>query len=126
MKTIKAHWNSELLTNNSKYCASDISNINLMSNLDDSEYVKFNYKLIPQHIVNHYNLDDIVESSFVYTKIDKAWLELKQSHKIAHDNFVYHLKKHSFTLVVDNFGIQNTDNVNYLISVTNISIQRNI
>ena len=109
-----------------------------MSNLVDSEYVKFNYNLIPQRIIDHNKLDTIVDNGFIYAKINKAWYGLKQSGKIAHNNLVKHLNKYdyvqaehidgvfvhklwdiSFTLVVDNFGIKytNKDDGNYLISI---------
>ena len=138
METIKAYWNSIISTKNVKYCTGDIYNMYLMSDLVESEYVKFNYKLIPQHTIDHYSLDDIIEDGFVYTKINKARFGLKQSSKIAHDDLVQHLNKHeyvqakntdglfvhglcdiSFTLVVNDFGIQytNKDDVNHLISI---------
>ena len=125
-------------TNNDHYCTGDISNMYLMSDLVDSEYVKFSYNLIPKRIIDHYKLDTIVDNRFVYAKINKAWYGLKQSGKIAHDDLVKHLNKHnyvqaehtdglfvhklcdiSFTLVVDDFGIKyaSKDDVNHLISV---------
>ena len=109
-----------------------------MSDLVNSGYVKFNFNLIPQRIIDHYNLGDIVENGFVYAKINKGWFGLKQSGKIAHNDLVQHLAKHgyvqakntdglfvhglrdiSFILVVNNFGIKftNKDDVNHLISV---------
>ena len=77
METIKAHWNSVVSTPNAKYCTGDISNMYLMSDLVDAEYVKFNINLIPQRIINYYNLGDIAENCSVYTKINKAWFGLK-------------------------------------------------
>ena len=59
-------------TINTKYCTGDISNMYLMSDLVDLEYVKFNYILILQRIIEHYNLNNIVENGFVYAKINKA------------------------------------------------------
>ena len=64
METIKANWNSVVSTADARYCTGDISNIYLMSDLVDSEYVKVSYSLIPQRIIDHYNLDTIV---------DKGW-----------------------------------------------------
>ena len=110
----------------------------LISDLVDSKYVKFNYNLIPQRIIDHYKLDTIVYKGFVCTKINKAWYGLNQSGKIAHDNLVNHLNKHDyvqaeytdglfvhklwdilFTLVVDDFGIKYTNkkDVGHLISI---------
>lgn len=82
METIKAHWNTVVSMKDARYCTGDISNMYLMSDLVASEYVKFNYSLIPQRIIEHYKLDKIVENSFVYTKINKAWYRLKQSEKL--------------------------------------------
>ena len=53
METIKAHLNSVVSTTNTRYCTADISNMHLVSDLVDSEYVKFNYSLIPQRIIEH-------------------------------------------------------------------------
>ena len=77
METIKTHWNSVVSTNNAKYYTGDISNMYLMSNLVEYKYIKFNFKLIPQRIIDHCNLNDIVEDGFVYAKIRKAWFGLK-------------------------------------------------
>ena len=96
METIKAHWNSVVSTENAKYCTGDISNMYLMSNLVESEYVKFNIKLIQQRIIDHYNLNDIVEEGFVYAKINMVWFGLKQNGKIAHDDLVQHLNKYGY------------------------------
>ena len=85
-----------------------------------------------------YTRYNIVEGGYVYVKINKAWFGLRQSCKIPHNDFVQHLNKQgyvqaknsdrlffhglcdiSFTLVVDDFGIQytNKDDVNHLISL---------
>ena len=139
METIKAHWNSVVSSKDAKYCTGDISNMYLIPDLVESEYVKCDIKLILQRIIDHYNLNDVVDNKgFVYAKINKAWFGLKQSGKIAHNDLVQHLKKHeyhqakntdgsfvheirdiSFTLVVDNFGIKftNKQDVNHLISL---------
>ena len=84
-------------TKHAKYCTGDISNMYLMSNLVESKYVKFDIKLILQRIIDHYNLNDIIDDKgFVYAKINKAWFGLKQSGKIAHDDLVQHLNKHRY------------------------------
>ena len=67
----------------------------LMSDLVESEYIKFDIKLIPQRIIHHYNLNDIVEDKrFVYAKINKTWFGFKQNGKITHDDLVMYLNKH--------------------------------
>lgn len=88
METIKSHWNSVVSSPDAKFCTGDISNMYLMSNLVDSEYVKLKFNLILQRIIDYYNLGDIVENNFVFAKINKAWFRLKQSGKTAHDDLV--------------------------------------
>jgi hypothetical protein len=138
METIKMHWNSVLSTSKAKYCTGDISNMYLMSSLPEAEYVRFRYDLIPPRIIQHYQLDLLVNNGYVYARIDKAWYGLKQGGKIAHDDLVQHLQKHgyvraghtdglfkhitrdiTFTLVVDDFGIKyiNQEDVDHLISI---------
>ena len=128
METIKCHWNSVLSTPNARYATGDISNMYLMSLLPNAEYVRFKWDMIPPRIREHYKLHTLVQSEYVYAKINRAWYGLKQAGKIAHDDLVSHLEQHgyikakwteglffhrsrdiSFTLVVDDFGIKYTD-----------------
>ena len=97
----------------------------------------FNIDLIPPHIIAHYELQGIIHKGCTYTRIKRAWYGLKQSKKIAHDNIVEHLNKYgyeqtaqteglfkhhtrdiAFTLMVDDFGIEYTNqaNVGHLIN----------
>ena len=64
----------------------------LCSSLLDSKYVRFQYKLIPQEIINHYHLNNKVVDGYVYAQIKKAWYGLSESDRIAHDDLVNHLK----------------------------------
>ena len=97
METIKANWNSVVSTKRTKYCTGDISNMYLMSDLVEPEYVKFDTKLIPQCIIDHYNCNDIVDDKgYVYAKIKKALFGLKQSGKITHNDLVRHLNTHGY------------------------------
>ena len=68
----------------------------LKSWLKSSEYVRFELLLIPQAIIDHYNLDKDAVDDYVYPKINKAWYSLKQSGRIAHDDLVAHLAKHDY------------------------------
>ena len=137
METIKCHWNSVLSTPGAKYCTADISNMYLCSELPDAQYVRFQISLIPQEIIDHYNLNEKTTDGYVYARIKRAWYGLRESGKIAHDDLVDHLKKFgyektentlglfrhktrniTFTLVVDDFGISYTDenDVHHLIN----------
>ena len=96
METIKMHWNSVISTPNAKYCTGDISNMYLMSDLVNSEYVKFKVDMIPPRIIAHYKLEHLIHEGYIYAKINKAWYRLRQTGRIAHDDLVQHLKKHRF------------------------------
>ena len=72
METIKCHWNSVLSTQGAKYCTGDISNMYLESWLNSPEFVKFDLRLIPQAIIDHYNLLEYAVDGYVYAQINKA------------------------------------------------------
>ena len=60
--------------------------------LPESQYVRFDVKLIPQEIIDYYDLHDKIHNSYVYARVKKAWYGLKEAGKIAHDDLVAHLK----------------------------------
>ena len=84
-------------------------------------------KIIPQEIINHYQLQDLEENFWVYMNIVKGMPGLKQAARLANERLVHHLapygyapvqhtpylgkhesKKILFALVVDDFGIKTT------------------
>ena len=99
--------------------------------------MKFHISIIPQKIIDKYNLLSIVENhGFVCVKIVKGMYGLKQAGIIAHKSLIHHLSpfgyhpalhtpglwQHEtidtiFTLVVDNFPIKYTslDNAQHLL-----------
>ena len=77
METIKIHCNSIISTPNAKYCTSDISNMYLMSDLVNSEYVKFKVNMILPRIIAHYKLKNLIHDGYIYAKINKALYGLK-------------------------------------------------
>ena len=126
METIKCQLNSIVSTPHAKAATGDISNMYLGSNLPEAEYVRFKISLIPQEIIEAYNLKELATyDGYVYARVNKAWYGLKQAGKIAHDDLVERLAeagyrkgghvegyfKHDtrqidFTLVVDDFLIK--------------------
>ena len=83
------------------------------------------FYIIPQEIINEYNLTDIPHNRKVYIKIQKVIYGLPQAGIIAHDRLKNHLEKHwyqpvkfvpglwtktsipiSFTPIFDDFGIK--------------------
>ena len=117
------HWNLVISTPGSKYCTGNISNMYLMSLLQDLEYVRFQYNLIPPRTREYYGLETLIVNGYVYTRIKRAWHGLNHSGKISHDVkqlgkfgyvpagltnglFVHKTRDISFTLIVDDFGIK--------------------
>ena len=127
MPTIKLLWNSVLSTPGAKYFTMDISNFYLGSPLDKPEFMRMPYKLMPEEIIQKYQLKSKEHDGWVYIKIVKGMYGLPQAGKIANDllkkrleyygyyptSFTPGLWKHvwrpvQFTLVVDDFGIKFT------------------
>lgn len=92
METIKTHWKLVIFTPNAKYCTGNISNMYLMSDLVNSEYVKFKYELVSPRAIEYNQLYKFVNNGYIYIhKINKAWYGLKSQEKISHNNLVQHL-----------------------------------
>ena len=125
MQTIKLLWNSVLSTPGAKYFTLDISNFYLGTPMERPEYMRMPIKIIPQEIIDKYDLTTIVEDGWVYIKISKGMYGLPMAGKLANDllrerlktagydpcEFTPGLWKHAwrpmtFTLVVDDFGIK--------------------
>ena len=89
--------------------------------------MKMKLKIIPQEIIDQYQLQDLEEYGWVYMKIVKGMPGLKQAARLANERLVHHLApygyapvhhtpslwKHEsngilFALVVDDFWIKST------------------
>jgi len=125
IKTIKTHWNSVISTPTSRYCTIDIKDFYLNSKLEEYEYMRLPVDLIPQEIIDLYNLKDLVCDGFIHMEIRGGMYGLPQAGRLAHDGLKQHLAPYgyapvtytpglwvnkrrqiSFTLVVDDFGIK--------------------
>ena len=128
LTTTKCLLNSVLSTPNAKFMGADIKDFYYKTPLDIYEYAQIPLKLIPQEIIDEYNLVDIAVNGIVYIEIRKGMPGLKQAGKIANDRLTTHLARHGyhpvprtpslwqhetnsvqFTLVVDDFGIKYTN-----------------
>jgi hypothetical protein len=137
IKTIKMHWNSVISTPTSRYCTIDIKDFYLNSKLEEYEYMRLPVDLIPNEIMDLYNLHDLVCDGFIYIEVRGGMYGLPQAGRLAHDELKTHLapygykpvtytpglwvnikRKISFTLVVDDFGIKydlSNNNLKHLI-----------
>jgi hypothetical protein len=63
----------------------DISNFYLNTPLNRPEYMRPPIKIIPQEIIDKYNLNDIVGNGCVYTRIGISMYRLPLAGKLAND-----------------------------------------
>ena len=125
LTTTKILWNSVLSTPGAKYMCADIKNFYLETPLDRFEYMRMRIALIPEDIIEHYNLRSKEKNGYVYLEIRKGMYGLPQSGILANKLLKKRLAtagyyelphtpglwKHvtrpiAFTLVVDDFGIR--------------------
>jgi hypothetical protein len=103
----------------------DVKNYYLNTPLDRPEYIRFHMSLIPQEIIEAYNLEAIAVDGYVYAQINRGMYGLPQAGMLANKLLQERLAKHgyrqckmtpglwkhdwrpvTFTLVVDDFGVK--------------------
>ena len=94
--TTKIMWNSVLSTPGARYMCIDIKNIYLATPLDRYEYMKMPVDLIPDNIMNLYNLHNKVKNGFVYMQIQRGLYGLLQSGILANKILRKRLKPHVY------------------------------
>jgi hypothetical protein len=123
--TAKLIINSTLSTKGAKYMCGDIKNFYLGTPMARYEYMRIPIAIIPDEIIEEYNLLPLVRKEFVYVEIRRGMYGLPQAGIIANDLLTERLEpsgyyqcrhtpglwKHKwrpilFSLVVDDFGIQ--------------------
>ena len=128
LTTTKLLFNSVVSTPGAKFMTIDIKNMYLMSDMPSPEYMKIPVDVIPPEIMDEYNLHNKIHNNHAYCRIDKGMYGLPQAGKLAHDKLKTHLKQFgyapcrltpglwrhetrdvTFTLVVDDFGVQYTN-----------------
>ena len=87
IETAKILINSVLSTKNAKFMSIDISNFYIQTNLKEFQYIRFHIGMIPQEIIDEYNLTTIMEDDgWCYAEIRKAMYGLKESGYLAKSN----------------------------------------
>ena len=133
--TMKALLNSVISTRNATFSTADIKNFYLGTTFLEYEYMKLRLAIIPNEIIQQYNLLDV--DGWLYYEIKKGVYGLPHAGKIANDRLTKHLapfgyipstttpglwthtsRPIQFTLVVDDFGIKSIDpaDVQHLLS----------
>jgi hypothetical protein len=118
--------------------AIDISNFYIHNDLKEYQYMRFHISMIPQEIIDEYNLQDIVDSDgWCYAEIRKAMYGLKESGFIANQElkivlakagyaptkftpglYTHKTRPIAFSLVVDDFGVKyvNKEDMDHLVA----------
>jgi hypothetical protein len=121
----KILWNSVISTKDAHVAGADIRNMYLKAPLDQFDYIKILIALLPQDIIQHYQLQEKVFDGYAYIEIRKGMYGLPQAgilaNKLHKERLACHgyfkqlhtlgLWKHAiflvwFNLCVDNFGIK--------------------
>ena len=89
---IKLHFNSVLSTPDAKFAVFDISNFYLNCKLKRPEFMRLPLKIIPQEIIDKYNLMDVAVDGWVYIRIEGGMYGLPQAGKLAHEQLVKRLR----------------------------------
>ena len=66
LDTVKLLLNSVVSTKGAKFATTDIKDFFYASFLPDPEYMKMKLKIIPQEIIDQYQLQDLEENGWVY------------------------------------------------------------
>jgi hypothetical protein len=125
LTTFKLLINSVISTNGARFLTLDIKDYYYNTPMPEYEYMRIQLDIIPEEVINQYNLRALAVNGWVYLEIRKGMPGLKQAGRIANDRLTKHLlhygyaptprtpalwKHHtlpiSFTLVVDDFGVK--------------------
>ena len=123
--TSKIVWNSTISMQGAKYMCIDIKNMYLATPLDRHEFMRMSINLIPQALIDAYNLQPKIKNGYVYMRIVRGLYGLPQAGILANKLLRKHLAPHryyelphtpglwrhvsrpvQFSLVVDDFGIK--------------------
>ena len=123
--TAKIMFNSVLSTPDAKFMGLDIKDFYLNTEMERYEYMRMPIDIIPQEIIDQYDLLPLVHNGYVYIEIRKGMYGLPQAGIIANNKLRKHLAnfghiptkntpglwKHQtrpvqFSLVVDDFGVK--------------------
>ncbi len=96
LTTAKMLFNSVISTDDARFMGMDVSNFYLGTPMARYEYMWLDYALIPQAIIDQYNLQDKVENGRVYMEIHKGMYGLPQSGILAQNLLTERLATHGY------------------------------
>ena len=127
MTTVKTLINSVISTDQAHFMTGDLKNFYLGTPLDCYEYIRIPLKLIPQRIIDLYNLEAIAVNGYVWAEVRRGMYGLPQAGILANKLLQAKLEPHGyrpvpitpglwkhdtrdlyFALVVNDFGVKYT------------------
>jgi hypothetical protein len=109
MTTAKLLFNSVISTPDAKFMGLDISNYYLGTPLDRYEYMRLPINLIPDEIIQEYDLLPLVHNNYVYIEIRKDMYGLPQAGILAQNLLKKRLTKHGYRLTRHTHGLWKHD-----------------
>ena len=125
MMTEKLLFNSVISTPESHFITPDLKHFYLKTSLPQPRYMKMKIDILPNEIIEKYNLRDIFHNEYVYFKINMGMYGLPEAGILANKLLKKRLSKHGyyecqftpglyrhvwrpimFSLVVDDFGVK--------------------
>ena len=125
--TAKCLFNSVMSTDDTKFMNLDVKDFYLGTILPNIEYIRIPVSIIPDKIMQDYQLQDLIHDEYLYTEVSKGMYGLPQAGRIANDELLPRLAaggyreaghtpglfKHDtnsiiFCLIVDDFGVKYT------------------
>jgi hypothetical protein len=126
--TAKLMFNSVLSTCNARFMGIDLKDFYLMSELDEYEYMRIPLHMLPQQIIDLYDLTDKIIDGYVYAKVRLGMYGLPQAGRLANEQLREFLEPYGylpspitpglwkdtnsdlmFTLAVEDFGVRYTN-----------------
>ena len=74
LTTSKLHWNSVLSTLDGKYLIVDFKNFYLKKPMKEAKYYKISIKLIPQEIIDKYDLKNKQIYGYIYIRAEREYM----------------------------------------------------
>jgi hypothetical protein len=96
LETTKLLFNSMISTPDVRFCTMDITNFYLNTPLDWPEYLHIPWNLIPDEIMQEYNLHALVKNGNVLARIDKGMYGLPQAGILANKLLKARLEPHGY------------------------------
>ena len=104
MTTFKILVNSTLSTPGAKWLGLDVKNYYLGTPMANYEYMFIPLNQIPQEIIDHYNLHNIVHKGKVYVEICRGMYGLPQAGILAETQLIHFLGKYGYSPVTHTPG----------------------